>query len=180
MLASGVAAGIIAGVAFGGDWRRLATFNLKLWPVLVLAVALRLVGDFSFHDAPLALYLASILGVGIVAGWNWRVSGALLIAIGTSLNLLVVGLNSGMPYDPVVATAVGAPLPNDGLHVLLQSDTRMEFLSDVIPVGPIHSVLSLHSAASSFPSCGFNLPPKRMLLRRFVHQTSLSFGQLRL
>ena len=143
MLASGVAAGIILGVAFGGDWRRLATFNLKLWPVLVVAVALRLVGDFAFPDAPLALYLASLLGVAVVAGWNWRVPGALLIAAGTLLNLLVVGLNSGMPYDPVVAAAVGAPLPNDALHVLLRSDTRLEFLSDVIPVGPIHSVLSL-------------------------------------
>ena len=143
MLASGVAAGIIAGVAFGGDWRRLATFSLKLWPVLVLAVGLRLVGSFAFPDAPLALYLAALLGVAFVAGWNWRVPGALLIAIGTSLNLLVVGLNSGMPYDPVIAAAVGAPLPNDALHVLLRSDTRLEFLSDVIPVGPIHSVLSL-------------------------------------
>ena len=143
MLASGVAAGIIAGVAFGGDWRRLATFSLKLWPVLVFAVALRLVGDFAFPDAPLALYLASLLGVAVVAGWNWRVPGALLIAVGTSLNLLVVGLNSGMPYNPAVAVAVGAPLPNDALHVLLQPDTRLVFLSDVIPVGPIHSVLSL-------------------------------------
>ena len=143
MLASGVAAGIIAGVAFGGDWRRLATFSLKLWPLLVVAIALRLVGDFAFPDAPLALYLASLLGVAVVAGWNWRVPGALLIAIGTSLNLLVVGLNSGMPYDPLVATAVGAPLPNDALHVLLRTDTRLEFLSDVIPVGPVHSVLSL-------------------------------------
>ena len=143
MLASGVAAGIIAGVAFGGDWRRLATFSLKLWPVLVLAVTVRFVGDFAFPNAPLALYLASLLGVAVVAGWNWRVPGALLIAIGTSLNLLVVGLNSGMPYNPVVAVAVGAPLPNDALHVLLQPNTRLEFLSDVIPVGPIHSVLSL-------------------------------------
>src|SRR4029077_12626574 len=143
MLASGVAAGIIAGVAFGGDWRRLATFSLKLWPVLVLAVGLRLVGDFAFPDAPLALYLVSLLGVAVVAGWNWRVPGALLIAIGTSLNLFVVALNSGMPYDPMVAAAVGAPLPNDALHVVLQADTRLEFLSDVIPVGPIHSVLSL-------------------------------------
>jgi MFS family permease len=143
MLASGVVAGIIAGVAFGGDWRRLATFSLKLWPVLVLAVGLRLVGDFAFPDAPLALYLTSLLGVAVVAGWNWRVPGALLIAIGTSLNLVVVALNSGMPYDPVVAGAVGAPLPNDALHIVLQSDTRLEFLSDVIPVGPIHSVLSL-------------------------------------
>jgi MFS family permease len=143
MLASGVAAGIIVGVAFGGDWRRLATFSLKLWPVLVLAVGLRLVGDFAFPDAPLALYLVSLLGVAVVAGWNWRVPGALLIAIGTSLNLLVVAVNSGMPYDPVVAAAVGAPPPNDALHVVLRSGTPLEFLSDVIPVGPIHSVLSL-------------------------------------
>jgi MFS family permease len=143
MLASGVAAGIIVGVAFGGDWRRLATFSLKLWPVLVLAVGLRLVGAFAFPDAPLALYLVSLFGVAVVACWNWRVPGALLIAVGTSLNLIVVALNAGMPYDPVVAAAVGAPPPNDALHVLLRSDTRLEFLSDVIPVGPIHSVLSL-------------------------------------
>jgi MFS family permease len=143
MLASGVVAGIIAGVAFGGDWRRLATFSLKLWPVLVLAVGLRLVGAFAFPDAPLALYLISLLGVAVVACWNWRVPGALLIAVGTSLNLIVVALNAGMPYDPVLAVAVGAPPPSDALHVLLRSDTRLEFLSDVIPVGPIHSVLSL-------------------------------------
>jgi MFS family permease len=143
MLASGVAAGIIAGVAFGGDWRRLATFSLRLWPVLVLAVGLRLVGSFAFPDAPLALYLVSLIGVAVVAFWNWRVPGALLIAIGTSLNLVVVALNAGMPYDPVVAAAVGAPPPTDALHVLLQSETQLEFLSDVIPVGPIHSVFSL-------------------------------------
>jgi MFS family permease len=156
MLASGVAAGIILGVAFGGDWRRLATFSLKLWPVLVLAVALRLVGDLTFPDAPLVLYLASLLGVAVVAGWNWRVPGALLIAAGTSLNLLVVGLNSGMPYDPVVAAAVGAPLPNDALHVLLGSDTRLQFLSDVIPIGPAHSVLSLGDLLNALG--GFLIP----------------------
>ena len=48
-----------------------------------------------------------------------------------------------MPYDPIAVAAVGAPPPSDGLHVLLRSDTRLEFLSDVIPVGPLHSVLSL-------------------------------------
>ncbi len=143
MLASGVAAGIIAGVAFGGDWRRLATLNLTLWPILVLAVGLRLIGTYAFPDAPLALYLVSLIGVAIVAASNWRVPGALLIAIGTSLNLVVVALNAGMPYDPVVASAVGAPLPNDALHVVLRPETRLEFLSDVIPIGPIHSVLSL-------------------------------------
>lgn len=143
MLASGVAAGIIAGVAFGGDWRRLATFNLKLWPVLVLAVVLRLVGDFVLINSPLALYFVSLLGVAIVAGWNWRVPGALLIAAGTLLNLLVAALNLGMPYDPAAVAVAGAPPPTDGLHVPLTSDTRLVFLSDVIPITAIHNVLSL-------------------------------------
>ena len=143
MLASGVAAGIIAGIAFGGDWRRLGTFSLGLWPVLVIAVGVRSIGTLVFPDAPLELYLASLIGVAVVALWNWRVPGALLIAIGTLLNLLVVALNGGMPYDPAVVAAAGAPRPDDALHVVLKPGTRLEFLSDVIPVGPIHSVFSL-------------------------------------
>src|SRR5438105_13551758 len=116
MLASGVAAGIIAGVAFGGDWRRLATFNLKLWPILVFAVGLRLVGDFVRLDSPLVLYLVSLLGVAVVAGWNWRVPGALLIVAGTSLHLLGSVLNSGLPYDPQAFAAPGAPTARDLPH----------------------------------------------------------------
>ncbi len=143
MLASGVAAGIIAGVAFGGDWRRLGTFSLKLWPVLVFAVGLRLVGDFVLPNSPLALYLVSLFGVAIVAAWNRHVPGSLLIAVGTLLNLLVAALNFGMPYDAAAVVAASAPPPTDGLHVLLTSDTRLVFLSDVIPVAAIHNVLSL-------------------------------------
>ena len=142
MLASGVAAGILAGVAFGGDWRRLATFSLRLWPVLVLALGLRAIG-YLVPSSPLLLYLASLFGVALVAGSNWRVPGALLIVVGTGLNIFVSALNLGMPYDPAAASAVGAPVPNDGLHVVLRADTKLEFLSDVIPVGPLRSVYSL-------------------------------------
>src|SRR5437879_4746473 len=181
MLASGVAAGIIAGVAFGGDWRRLATFNLRLWPVLVLAVGLRFVGDFVIPNSPLALYLVSLLGVSIVAGWDWRVPGALLIAAGTSLNLLVAALNSGMPYDPTAVAVASAPPPNDGLHVLLAPDTRLVFLSDVIPVAAIRNVLSsaislTQSADFLSPSCGSSPQLKRTPLRRYAPRILHSFG----
>ena len=94
MLASGVAAGIIFGVAFGGDWRRLATFDLKLWPVLVVSLLIRII-----PSAPLAFYLLSLLGVAAVAARNWKIPGAALIAAGTLSNLIVAGLNAGMPYD---------------------------------------------------------------------------------
>ncbi|TMG42453.1 MAG: hypothetical protein E6H91_16975, partial [Chloroflexi bacterium] len=142
MLASGVAAGIFAGIAFGGDWRRLSTFTLKLWPVLVIALALRAIGTVV-PSSPLELYLVSLLGVAVVAAWNWRVPGAVLLAFGTFLNLAVAVLNSGMPYDAATVAAVAAQPPNDGLHVPVGPATRLEFLSDVIPVAPIRSVFSL-------------------------------------
>jgi MFS family permease len=142
MLASGVLAGIFAGVAFGGDWRRLANFSLGLWPILVLAVFLRAVG-FLVPASPLLLYVISLFAVALVAAWNWRIPGAILVVVGTSLNLFVVLLNSGMPYDPNALNVVGIPPPNDTLHVLLTPDTRLEFLSDVIPVAIFHGVFSL-------------------------------------
>ncbi|HEV8535809.1 MAG TPA: MFS transporter [Candidatus Limnocylindria bacterium] len=142
MLASGVAVGILAGIAFGGDWRRLSTFNLKLWPILVLALALRSIGTLV-PTSPLILYLVSLLGVAVVATWNWRIAGALLIAGGTTLNLLVVLLNAGMPYDVAAVIEVGAQPPHDGLHVPLGPEARLGFLSDVIPVALLKSVLSL-------------------------------------
>src|SRR5437879_6212704 len=130
MLASGVAAGIFAGIAFGGDWRRLSTFTLKLWPVLILALVLRAIGTVV-PSSPLELYLVSLLGVAAVAGWNWRVPGALLLAFGTLLNLLVAIVNSGMPYDVVAVAAVGAPPPNAVRHIHLVPPTKLPDVSDL-------------------------------------------------
>jgi MFS family permease len=155
MLASGVAAGILVGIAFGGDWRRLSLFDLKLWPILIPALGLRLIG-YVVPSSPLALYLVSLLGVGVVAAWNWKIPGAILIAVGTWINLLVATLNGGMPYDPGAINSIGIPPPNDGLHVPLSSSTVLEFLSDVIPIGPVRSVLSLGDLLVVFG--GFLIP----------------------
>jgi MFS family permease len=141
MLASGVAAGILAGVVFGGDWRRLASFSLKLWPVLIVALGLRGIG-FLVPTSPLALYLVSLLGVAVVAAWNWRIPGTQLIAVGTLLNLVVATVNGGMPYDSALLASTGISAPTDTLHVPLTPTTHLSFLSDVIPVGPL-GVLSL-------------------------------------
>ena len=155
MLASGVAIGIAAGIAFGGDWRRLATFTLRWWPLLVIASALRL-WTFFVPSADLAVYLAGLIGIGIVSAVNWRVAGAALIAIGTFSNVLVVLANAGMPYDPSTATAVGAPAPTDALHVLLNEDTRLPFLSDIIPFGLGRAVYSVGDLLIAFG--GFLIP----------------------
>lgn len=142
MLVSGVAAGVIVGVVFGGDWRRLSSFSLKLWPLLVFALGLRAFGTLV-PTSPLELYLVSLLGVAVVAAWNWRIPGTALITVGTLLNIVVATVNGGMPYDAAAVAGLGIQPPTDALHIPLTPETRLAFLADVIPVGPARSVLSL-------------------------------------
>ena len=66
MLASGVVAGIAAAIAFGGDWRRLATFSLRFWPILFIAYGIRLIANLD-SAAPLTVYLAALIGIAAVA-----------------------------------------------------------------------------------------------------------------
>lgn len=155
MLASGVIAGIAAGIAFGGDWRRLRTFSLKLWPLLVFAAGARAITAFAPH-LPLWFYLASLLGTAIVAAANGRLPGAALIAVGTGMNIAVIALNGGMPYDPSVVLGVGAPLPDDALHVLVRPDSPLTFFADVVPIGPIRGVYSIGDLLVAFG--GFLIP----------------------
>src|SRR5207253_176930 len=141
-LASGVIAGIAAAIAFGGDWRRLGTLSLRAWPLLAIAFGIRVAATFS-PTAPLGLYLISLIGIASVAALNWRLPGASLIALGTAMNVLVVALNAGMPYDAATVLHVGAPLPTDSLHAAMGPDTHLPFLGDIVPVGLVRSVYSV-------------------------------------
>ena len=133
MLLSGVALGIAAGIAFGGDWRRLSTFTLYLWPLLVIGAGLRLIGQF-IPTSPLAVYFFGLLCIAVVAGRNWRLPGAALISVGTFANVLVVLLNDGMPVDMDLAASIEASVPTNGLYIPLAPATVFPFLGDVIPV----------------------------------------------
>ena len=142
MLVGGVVAGFAAGIAFGGDWRRLATFSLRLWPLLAIAAGLRILGVLV-PVAPFAVYFAGLAGVAIVALANWRIPGAALIALGTVLNVLVVLANSAMPFDLEAVRAAGAAIPRDALHLPLGPETQLRFLADIIPVAVVHGVYSV-------------------------------------
>ena len=155
MLVSGVVAGIAAGVAFGGDWRRLSTLTLNWWPLLVVASALRAV-TFFLPQADLSVYVIGFAGIGLVAAINGRLPGAALIALGTLANVVVILANAGMPYDPAVVTAVGARTPADGLHILLTPTAHLPFLSDIIPFGVAHAVYSVGDFLIAFG--GFLIP----------------------
>jgi len=178
MLASGVVAGIAAGIAFGGDWRRLSTFTLYLWPLLVIGAGLRLVG-FVVPASPLAVYVIGLICVAIVAARNWRLPGAALISVGTFSNVLVVLVNSGMPVDMTVAAEIHALPPPNGLHIELGPGTILPFLSDIIPVGIVPSMYSVGDFLIAFG--GFLIPflwlqasPEEVAARRELRSTNFA------
>ncbi len=178
MLVSGVIAGIAAGVAFGGDWRRLATFSLRLWPLLVIASVLRLVAAF-IPFVPLGVYVVALICVAVVAAVNWRLPGSALIAVGTFMNVLVVMLNTGMPFDPQTVVAAGAPLPNDSLHVEMGDGTRLPLLADIIPVGVVRAVYSAGDFLIGFggfliPFMWLQAPPETNAARRELRSTNFA------
>jgi len=146
MLVSGLVAGLLIGLASGGNWRRLQQLDFKLWPALLAGAGSRAAAPFL---GGLALG-ASILGlalVSIVALVNRGLPGAWLIALGSMLNLLVTSVNGGMPVDPAAITAAGKPIPNDGLHVILGPETRLGFLADVLLAPIVNNIYSVGDVA---------------------------------
>jgi hypothetical protein len=142
MLVSGLAAGLILGLATGGHWRNLQAFDLKLWPGLLVGVIARAAAPF-IGELALAMSLAGLVLVALVAAVNRVLPGAWLIAVGSSLNALVTFANAGMPVDPGALAASGKPAPSDGLHVLLAPDTRLPFLADVLLAPVVNNIYSV-------------------------------------
>jgi len=120
-----------------------------------VASALRL-WTFFVPTADLTVYVIGLVGIGVVAAANREVPGAALIALGTFGNVLVIFFNAGMPYDATTAQAVGANAPSDSLHIILNDDTRLAFLADIIPFGLGRSVYSIGDLLIAFG--GFLIP----------------------
>ncbi len=98
MLVSGVVAGTLLGLLIGRNWRRLERIEIAWLPLLIAALVLRITAGV-FSPGSIALYVASIAITGLVAAINWRLPGALLIALGSALNLAVIAANGAMPID---------------------------------------------------------------------------------
>ncbi|HET8568327.1 MAG TPA: DUF5317 family protein [Candidatus Limnocylindria bacterium] len=154
MLASAVVLGVVSGAAFGGDLRRLGRLSLRGLPVLLVAAAIRALGIFV--PLPWPAYVAALLGFGIVAVLNRELPGALLIAAGIALNVVVITLNAGMPVDQGAAASAGAPFREDGLHVAMGERTVLAFLGDVLPMPLFRNVYSVGDVVLA--AGGFWLP----------------------
>lgn len=162
MLASSIVLGVLAGLALRGDVRRLGSIRVRWWPLLALAVAIRVLGG-ALGDLALPAYLIAFGSVLAVAVMNAALPGMPFIALGAALNLVVVGLNGGMPVDPAALDIAGARMPIDRLHVPLTTSTALPILADRIPVAFFANV---YSAGDFALAAGGFLVPVGAMRRR--------------
>jgi hypothetical protein len=154
MLLSGVIAGLAFGIAIGRDWRRLERLQIKWLPVLVLALVARAVAPF--FPVGFALYLLGIAFTAAFAVANWRLPGALLIALGSLLNLIVSSANGAMPVDVELLRAAGGRPPDDALHEAINDTSILPLLADIIIVPFVRAAYSIGDVLIAIG--GFLLP----------------------
>lgn len=159
MLISGIALGVVAGLASGGRIQRLASVQIRWWQVLALAALVRLGAPLTGDLAAFAYVLAfaTIVGVAIA---NAHLPGMWLLAIGAVSNCVVVAANGGMPVDLAALTAAGARLPGDRLHIALTDGTALAVLADRIPVPLFRGVYSVGDVLLAV--AGFWMPFRSM------------------
>jgi Family of unknown function (DUF5317) len=149
LIVIGALLGFVAGLLTGGSARNLLALRLR-WPLVVIAafVVRELEIRTALSTSPLApaVFVASLLAlIGWVVWHRDRLPGIWLVAVGMTLNLVVVLANGGRM--PVVAAAahLGPPqLQQTGVwaeYALMGPGTRLAWLGDWVllpqPVGHI-------------------------------------------
>lgn len=154
MLVSALALGVVAFFARGGHLDKLTALTIRGWPLIAAAVAVRVAALWLGSSN---LFAISLLFVVLVSLANLGLPGCALIAIGTTLNLAAVVLNSGMPVSDSALETVGKSVVNlDGVHRIITDNTTLPWLGDIVPFGAFGGVYSIGDLIAAFG--GFVLP----------------------
>lgn len=141
-----IAGAIVTGYLRGGSIHGLARVSLPGWPLVVAALVVQALGAFAAvlgARSPHAWYVAGMVAsaalVSVFVVRNRQLPGMPLVAVGFLLNATVVVANGAMPVSTEAAERAGITLSalhagTDAKHELLDGDSRLTFLADVIPV----------------------------------------------
>jgi hypothetical protein len=101
-----------------------------------------------------------LLGYACLLGFaasNRSLVGIGVVAVGLAANALVIGINGGMPVrasaviDAHIADPEGLSRVNYGhRHHLESSGDKLTFLGDIIPLQPLHAVVSFGDLILAF------------------------------
>jgi hypothetical protein len=154
-IAVAIAAGVVIGLVRGGRFENLADASFRVWPLLILGVAVQGAAAFT-ADGAVALILASYLLLLLFAGLNLQHAGMGVVFVGIALNVLVIGANGGMPVRGEAIAAAGIvpasevrSLDYGSKRHLETKDDHLTVLGDIIPVPVAEEVLSFGDLAMS-------------------------------
>lgn len=138
----------------GGRLSNLGDIHLRMWWLLPLGFALQYAARFVPQTSTglgVGLILVSYLPLIILVLLNKERPGLWLAGFGVLMNFSVIALNGGMPVLSEAAEVASGFAPGDPViaegykHVVLNRETLLPFLADVIPirVANVGQVLSL-------------------------------------
>jgi hypothetical protein len=154
----GAAVGLVRGGRAGG----LLALRLRcaplVWACLAAQVLLGATGDGPHPLVRDVALVASYAGVGVWLALNVRThregvrTGFAIVLAGWVLNVVPMALNDGMPVSTAAQQAIdaeGQAIDQGHLwkHVPATRATRAAWLGDVIPVAPVHAVISAGDVA---------------------------------
>jgi hypothetical protein len=154
-IAVAIVVGVLVGVVRGGRFANLGDAAFRFWPLLVLGVVVQGAAAFA-GDGAVAVILGSYVLLLAFCAVNLARAGMGVVLVGIALNLVVIGLNGGMPVrqDAIVAAGIAerdevASLDFGSKRHLEDDDDRLTFLGDLIPVPFAREVLSYGDLAMS-------------------------------
>jgi hypothetical protein len=125
-----------------GSFRRLGQIEVRALWLLLLALAIQIALEFvtfpkaRIDDVGFGLLMVSFALILAFCFLNRRTSGFLIVAVGVGMNMLVIGLNQGMPTKDEVhernGQEVRVPIERTVKHRPQESDDKLVFLSDQI------------------------------------------------
>ncbi|HEX5936853.1 MAG TPA: DUF5317 domain-containing protein [Actinomycetota bacterium] len=142
---------IVVGFVAGGSLRPFERLKIHWWGLALVGLALQ--GIPSASDVGESIgWAILIVSYGLLIAFAWvnrRLPAAWLVMAGLGLNLLVIGVNGGMPVsasglDMAGATADGLDGAGTLKHHLMGPDDVLTPLADVIGIPPpVGAVISI-------------------------------------
>ncbi len=139
------------GFALGGRATDAAEARFRAWWLLPVGVGLQAAPSLLDVGADRAFVwvAASYLVLSAFVVVNLHLVGMPVVLLGLAMNVVVIGLNQGMPVRTDALLAVGATSQEDLATVVLDSkhhletgEDRLTWLGDIIPVRPTGEILS--------------------------------------
>ena len=144
-----VAVGLILGLGAGGRPRFVADHPIRGVGLLVGGLLLQVLATLiNLGGAANLAILGSYALLVAFAVVNVRLVGMAIVTVGLAANFGVIAVNSGMPVRAQSIVSAGAT-PSEVPHLhygskrhLERPSDRLTFLADVVPVRPLHEVVS--------------------------------------